>query len=168
MEYKGTIYYDIFKTVRTVDEQITFLNGIDILLKQIYQNLPVTSESIEDLFGEQAGSAIVQRIGAQHIDLANISAVKDFFIGLEEYAKTAEIIRATLSVVPDEGVKEMLGQWMQHTFPSQAVVMELKQDVSIVAGIQIAYKGRYWDFSLEQQVAKVFAEKKDQLFGDKV
>ena len=164
MDSKVNAYYEIFKTVRTIEEQALLLNNIDSLIKLFYQNHPVAEETLVKLFGQNTGSIISNNLKKLAIEFADSAKMKDFFHELSEYAGTAEIIRATLALPADDQIKDVLGDWLQKTFPGKPVVIELDHNVGIVAGMQIAYKGKYWDYSLQNQVTKVFREKRDELF----
>jgi F0F1-type ATP synthase delta subunit len=165
MDKDITIYYDIIKTVRTTEEQSILLNTIDLLVKELYRNQPVTAALITKLFGENTGGIVQASLGARGILLSDISGVKSFFSDLSDYVRGAQVIHATVAVPPEESMLEIFAEWLQRTFPQQPVVFEVKHDIAIVAGIQLDYKGKYWDYSLKQQVTKVFKEKKDELFG---
>jgi F0F1-type ATP synthase delta subunit len=164
MENRGLTHYDIFKTVRTLEERVRFLNAIDALLMHLYENRPLDTKTVTDSFGPATSALLLQCLHLQNIELTDTGKMKEFLNELKEYAEGAEILRATLAVAADDGVKDVLGSWLQATFPDKPVIMEVTLDPSIVAGLQVAYKGRYWDFSLEKQVTQIFEEKKDQLF----
>lgn len=164
MQTDGKIYYDIFKAIRTTQEQVIFLDRIDAFSRQLYQNKPITAQTVHELFGEKTGASILAGIQGNKIEFSDLSQMKFFFNALGEYAKSAEVIHATLAVTADEEILQILSQWMERTFIGQPVVIELIQNIGVVGGIKLDYKGHYWDYSLQSQVVKVFKEKKDELF----
>lgn len=165
MKSSSQFYYDIFKSIRTVSERVNFLDGVEKILQFTYHSDAFTSEALVHSVGQMWAIPIEQVLREAGIALADKNAMKDFFTGLTEYAKHVEIVHATVALPEDESIRAILGAWLETCFPDKPAIVDIAVDPHIVGGVQIDYQGHYWDYSLKNQVTRVFREKKDELFG---
>ncbi len=165
MKSSSQLYYDIFKSIRTVSERVNFLDGVEKILQFTYHSDVFTTEALVRCVGQAWAIPIEQVLREGGIALGDKSGMKDFFTGLTEYAKQVEVIHATVALPEDEAIRSVLGIWLERCFPDKPAVVDIVTDPHIVGGVQIDYKGHYWDYSLKNQVNRVFREKKDELFS---
>lgn len=153
-------YSDIFNVLVTKDENQDCIEQIGNLLEAMYElNTKPQEQLIKEFFTPVIGDLIVQNMKKNLISLSDRHQCSEYFNGLAQALETAKTINITLSIQPDSEMLKAMSNFLQEKFPHEHFLLDVKVAPSLLGGAQIAWEGRYRNFSLAKKIDEWFGKK---------
>lgn len=157
MNNNTNIYSDIFNLIRTKDTALEISEDIDIILSAMYKmNGKTLIELIENQFPKKIGMVLIAAMEKNNTGRTDLNAYREFFSGLQEAIKQAKIVDLTLSIEPDYQLINTISDYLRDAFSENNALISIRIDPKTVGGIELIWKGRYWNFTLEKQIDEWF------------
>ena len=146
----------------TRDEVVVFLGEIERMKEAIYKTNEGSLEAIlETGVGEKPGRLIRSEL-EQAGKMTDTHFQEQYFDKIAEQLKNMPTVNIELAVEPTREfvlkLKEKLSEYIQ-----TSVAINYKVSPSLMAGVRVAYEGKYYDYSFETMWPEIWAEIKKKL-----
>jgi F0F1-type ATP synthase delta subunit len=123
-----------------------------LLLTRLEKSL-YTQKSFNSLLADvplEYSQQLIQVIKVNNLSLSDVSQLEELFSEIKASLRSLPVIKITLAFNPDlrlfEKIKESISEKLSH------VVLDIQYDYSLIAGVTIAWKGLYKDYSLAKEL----------------
>jgi len=150
-------YEDIYANIRTVEERGAILVGIESILEALYRK----DKDIASLIETSMPRAVVKPLRQNLLEKdVSLEAIKRYLEGLQGALKELQILSLEIAFDPMEETLAILIGWVRKHM-GNAVIMELSQDRTLLAGVRVSYEGRYKEINLAKLVEIVVHEQRE-------
>ena len=129
------MYSEILLQLRTISDVDTLKEEIDILLNSLYKS------NFEETLYSKVRKTIVDslvRVGAIH---------ESPLRSLQKQLSDLRVLKLTLALEPTPALVDNISSWVK-TNVGEDVVLDLDLNSDLIGGAQIAFAGKYADYSL--------------------
>lgn len=139
----ATIYSDIVSTIKTKEDMDLFRNEVQILLDAVYK---------ENKFEEVLKGSVREQTALLVSSKLSLKTPKEKFLkGLKDVLSNVVELKISLSFAPTHELVERIHTWFLENIKDD-IVLDIKVDKKMLAGIRISYKGEYRDYSVSKRV----------------
>lgn len=144
----NTMYSEILTLIQTTDDINLLESELVILKAAIYDTKQDFSQKLNSKVRKHVAELISKEL--QSSGLSN----KDYIEGLEKELAKMETVQLTLAYEPDAQSFATIYQWFVDNV-GESIVLDIYTNPNILGGIQVSYKGKYFDGSLVSKVNKL-------------
>lgn len=144
-----------FDFLKTKDEAGQFLVIIDQLIGSIFQTNFNFEANLDKLLTHEQKEQVLALARAKGVNLSQVSQIKSFLQNLTKEINSLPVIDLTMAYSPKEKSLEDIHNWFYINF-KKSVLLNINVDKKIIGGAVVAFKGKYYDYSvlkrLDQQL----------------
>lgn len=134
------MYSDILKFVRTMDDKEALQDEILKLRDALY----ITHEgAVEEVLDKNVRLSVGEILKSH---LSDGASKEEYLKGLYEAINNIKILEITLAIELTSKILKIIESWIEQNI-SEDIILDIKIDPSLVAGAQIAFDGKFEDFS---------------------
>ncbi len=148
------MYSNIFSLIRTAQDR-------DILLSEIKAVKEVQFEpktSLESVFTSRLRASVAAIFRTK----AEGGALDSYMTGLEAALASLNEVKMTLAREPSEEVVDAISTWLSKNM-GENTIFSVTVNPQALGGALVSFQGKYYDGSLEHELAQYFLEQKDGL-----
>ena len=150
---------DLFTTKVEANDFLARLTTISEMFFQTGFNL---EKALHQHFGVNKSDRIINILRMSNINPESTPAVKDFFIILMTKISTLPVISLTIAFDPQDQTFKTLSQWFFINMHKQ-VLFDISVDHNILAGANITYNGKFFDFSVKSTFERILQDYMERL-----
>src|ERR1700722_15389285 len=150
---------DLFTTKVEANDFLARLTTISEMFFQTSFNL---EKALHQHFGVNKSDRIINILRMSNINPESTPAVKDFFIILMTKISTLPVISLTIAFDPQDQTFKTLSQWFFINMHKQ-VLFDISVDHNILAGANITYNGKFFDFSVKSTFERILQDYMERL-----
>lgn len=159
MQNNTTVYSDIFRYFRTIEQIREFYEKVDEVSNLSFTHNFVSAESLVKSFPTALIEILYPMLQTLGINEKDPVVLKQFLVDLKEIVEKAKIADVTLAIVPDRELVISLSNHLREALNDKTLLLSLKTDSRILGGIELIWSGRYWNLGLEKQIDEWLAKK---------
>ena len=149
MKSNSSIYSDLIKSIRTVEESNELSSEIDTLLEALFKTQGKSFEIALEKIGIKTSQILKAIFLKNNLDLGNLEFVKDFLEKLKAELTKLKIIKLTIAFEPSFQTVEHIYNWVETNLET-GFILDLSWDETIIGGISIAFNGKYQELTLRK------------------
>ena len=142
------------KTTYDVKE---FIESLQNLQKDIFQKHTTLTQSLETQIPAPLSTILKKLATEQKIHEDDLTESEHFLLQLQEAITAIPSLQLTISFSPTLSLINQINDWLLLHVPEH-VILDFTTDRSIIGGAQIAFHGKYKDYSLKKEVTKLFTQ----------
>lgn len=147
---------DFVSLVKTKYDQEILLGEIDLILASLYlTNGGALQETLDKKIRAEVSSLVKEAKLKEKNFQGFLKSLRQILIELKE-------VDLTIAIDPTEEIVNQTYNWLK-TYLNQSLVINFNKNPDLVGGAQIAYKGKYFEFSLKKELAEVLKGKQANL-----
>lgn len=151
------IYSDIFQKIRLKHEATDLIEGLDDILASIFKITGISFiDRINNRFSKDTAYALTYSLHQNKINVNELSAYKNYFNNLQGILLDAKIADLTLAFEPESDLINAISDFLRNTFSDKSILLNIRIDHSIIGGIELIWKGKYFNYSLEKRLDEWF------------
>lgn len=143
---------DFVSLVKTKYDKEILTREIDLVLESLY----LTQEKAFE-------ETLEKRVRAEVADLLRTLKLKEknfqgFLKALRQVLVELKQIDMTIAIEPSEELINQVYNWFKTTL-NESLVINFSKNPDLIGGAQIAYKGKYYEFSLKKELEEAIKQK---------
>lgn len=151
----------ILKQVRTKAEEDIVRDWIGDMRSSIYQHNGKRRNAANTGIPGVLGAALSEAAGELEI-VGDRSEVKEFFINLQEALDRVPVLKLDLAFEPGGETVRKLRSWTDEKL-GENTILDVRVDREILGGARIMFGGRYFEWTLKEEVAKILDREKTKI-----
>jgi F0F1-type ATP synthase delta subunit len=140
----------------TKAESVDFSTRLQEICNQVYETNFNFENTFLSHFGIQKKEKFLTLIRNNKINLENNSLLMDFLKQVLEKISSLSTVSLTLAFEPENQILHELSEWFILNINRQ-VLLDIKTDSKLIAGVAINYNGKYKDYSARTKFSSIVA-----------
>lgn len=154
MDDKFSEYKALIDLTKTTEDLVSLQEEIDMILQSLFHVEVYKLEEVMEKFVRIRVAAEIEKLLKAHPN----SSKEDIKVILSKAYRTIctlPILRLTMAFEPSEMQVSNISYWARSNL-EQGILLDLSLDRSLIGGLVITYKGKYYDFSLKNKLKEIF------------
>ena len=152
---------NVGQDILTVEDQMAALDQLEEIVKSCYKN---QGSDFKQLVSKTAkysiSEAIFSRLSGESDRGIQVGVVEKLKLEI----KKLRTIKVTLAINPTMEMIKNISQWVKVNL-GQDVILEIKVDNRIIAGIVIAFEGKYGSFTAKEKIDAYWEDNRSEISG---
>lgn len=139
----------------TKSQATEFMVKIDQLMAAIFETKFDLESELSKYFSLSQKEKFLKLLRINKVDPKKPTELKQFFEKIKEAASTMKILTIKLAFEPTEKNLINFSNWFRMNVKKQ-YLFEITVDPTLVAGAEIKFNGKYFDFSIRKTLEQIF------------
>lgn len=154
MNDKFIEYKVLIELTKTTEDVVSLQEEMDLILQSLFHVEVYKLEEVLEKFVRVRVATEINRIIKMN-PTANKEEIKALLSKAYRTICALPIIKLSLAFEPSETIINNLSFWARQNL-EPGVLLDLSLDRSIIGGVVISYKGKFFDFSLKNKIREIF------------
>ena len=164
MKSNTSIYSDLLKSIKTVDELNQFSSEIDNLLSALFKTQEKFFLLALEKIGIENSQNLKEAFAKNSIDLKNKELIKDFLEKLKAELGKQKSLKIIIAFEPSAQTVEHIHNWTEANL-GPGFVLDLSFDQTFLGGAIVAFNGEYRDLTVKKMLLQIFETKRKEILS---
>lgn len=154
MEDELKKHKELIELVQTTDDVVKLDEEIDLLSQSLYH---IEKNMFEDTLKKMVRIRIAEAIRKLILqyDISKKEDIKTLLLNAYKTICVMPVLQLTLAFEPSEAIIGDISRWARKSL-APGILLDLSLDRSILGGVAVVYKGRFYDLTLRKKLQSIF------------